>query len=457
MFISREEGSFRDSSGYVFYRDNNVFRTISWSYKEDFEEFHSSGLFNELVKKKLIVNYDIIDDNFLDSLEVYKIVKPDRIPFITYPFEWSFSQLKAAALLTLEIQLLALKYNFSLKDASAFNVQFIKKDPVFIDTSSFEKYSEGSPWVAYKQFCQHFLAPLLLSHYGFCEVNSLVKNSLDGINLKTASIILPYKSKFNLLAKIHIHWHSKVELKNASNQKIDKASLKVSKQKLINIITHLQEGIKKLDLKQETEWADYYQTCSYNESNLREKESIIETFLTEISPNCVLDLGCNEGVFSKIASKYSELVVATDFDDEVINRLYKSLNPDDKILPLIIDICNPTPFIGWNNKERKSFLNRVGNSNTTLALALIHHLAIGNNVPLNKLAEFFHVFSEILIIEFVPKEDSQTQKLLVTKEDIFSNYNLENFLNEFAKYYDIKSQVQISDSERIIFKMERKK
>ncbi len=453
MSILPEPGSFRDKDGFIFYKNENIYRAIHFSYKDTWELLNTAPFFTELIKENKLIGYKEEQDNF-GLKEVYKTLNVQKIPFISYPSEWNFVQLKKAALLTLAIQKKALANNFSLKDASAYNVQFIGSLPVFIDTLSFYKYKDGEPWQAYKQFCRHFLGPLLLWHYGYSEMKSLFINDIDGIPLSVSAKLLPFRSKFNLLAYTHIHLHSKFERKYSAEEKINTRNLNVSKAKSLAIIEHLEQGIKNLKIKKPaTNWTDYYETFSYSNEGYAIKKTFAEKCFLKIKGKLCVDLGANTGEFSQLASAHFDYVVACDSDVEVVNIIQAKKTAN--ILPLHIHLENPTPAFGWNNKERKAFMERIKGADLTMALALIHHLCIGNNVPLTKLAEFFAGISHFLLIEFVPKTDVQVKKILVTKKDIFTDYNIENFKICFGSYFQIIDQQMIPGSDREIFLMKR--
>lgn len=458
-----EHSSFRDKDATIIYFNEKVYRVIFNSYKENYDYLIKSGLYNLLVSENKIISHEEIQSSQLklfpiDLNFVYKIIEVNKIPFIIYPYEWSFEQLKQAALLTLEIQKKALSFNMTLKDASAYNIQFIGGKAIFIDTSSFEIYQEGHPWVAYRQFCMHFLAPLLLYYYKIPNAIKLLQLDVNGISLEFASKVLPTKSIINLTSLLHIHWHAKTENNNKQTSKKNLKNIKVSKDKLISIIDHLYESIKDLNVITNTEWTDYYKTFSYSDNSFNIKKTTIKNWLSYITNETIIDAGCNQGEFSVIASSFAKKVIAFDFDESVINKLFIKIKFDNinNIYPIVIDLSSPSPSIGWNNKERKSFIERLGNkNNTTLALALVHHLAISNNVPFIKQAEFFSFFSEDLIIEFVPKNDIQVSKLLVSRKDIFHDYNLENFIQSFSNYFTLKNKMELSDSERVLIHFKR--
>ncbi len=458
MSFTPHESSFRDNDSVILNYHNEVIRVIYTSYQPHFEAFENGGFMQQLIKEqKLIPHKDITSEiKEIETKEsIYKIIKPDYIPFISYPYEWSFSQLKQAAILTLDIQLEALKKDLTLKDATAYNVQFLNGKPLFIDTTSFEIYEPGKPWVAYKQFCQHFLAPLLLYKYGIPDAVKLAWSSIDGIPLTTVAKILPLKSRFNFFVWTHIHYHAKLELKYNSNQTFKDKKIVLSKSKLEAFLLFLKSGVEKLELPlSKTTWSNYYATFSYSEKTFDQKKEIVNQFLTNIKSDTILDVGCNTGEFSVIASKHAKQVIAIDFDYMVIENLFKIIQKKSikNITALIVDLSNPSPAIGWANTERASFYNRT-KYDTVLALAVIHHLAIGNNIPIANIVQLFASITNHLIIEFVPKTDPQTQKLLVTKKDIFTHYTLEEFKHQFEKHFTINSFEKLNDSDRVLFFM----
>lgn len=457
MTVKLEAGSFRDKAGFIFYSNSKVYRAIHTAYQTTFEKLIHSQLYSDLVKEGKLIAFgqETHPPELINTPNIYKVFEVPYLPFISYPSEWTFAELKRAALLTLHIQRKALENNFSLKDASAYNVQFIGRKAQFIDSLSFEEYIEGEPWIAYKQFCQHFLAPLLLAHYGYPEIKTLFQNYLDGIPLSLVSKLLPFRSRFSFLASTHIHLHARLENKHAGDKEFKPSKLKISKQRLISLLEHLEQGIKALTLKErKTNWSHYYDTCSYSPKGLATKKEFVKHHCLALKNSLCLDLGANSGEFSAIASEHFTHVIACDNDFEVLHDIEKKKIKN--LLCLQIDLNNPTPAYGWNGTERKSFIERIKHNDLTLALALLHHLCIGNNVPLPKLAQFFSEISGNLLIEFVPKNDVQVKKLLVTKKDVYTDYTLENFKLTFSEHFYFKAEVAIPDSDRILFLLTRK-
>lgn len=455
--------SFRDPSGFIFTQDDIIYRQVNHCFSHSYDNCAASGLYDKLVSRGLLVPHEeIIDNSVIGTDDCYKILKPLQIPFISYPYEWSFSQLKDAAMLTLRVQHEAMKHGFVLKDASAFNIQFLDAKPIFIDTLSFEPYIEGSPWVAYKQYCQHFLAPLALMAHTDIQLSSLLTSQIDGIPLSLASKLLPLRTRFNYALASHIHLHAKMQEDHSddasSNRNINKAkAARLSKQGMQALTESLAKVVDRLNWTMpETEWGNYYANTNYSDQAGRAKRELVESFLTEIPDDLriIQDFGANTGEFSLIAAKHCKLVISQDIDPAAVetNYLEHKTNGPVNILPLLQDFSSPSPAIGWGNAERSSFFERA-NCDALLVLALVHHLAINNNVPLDNIAQLFSRISKWLIIEFVPKSDSQVIRLLATREDIFVSYTQEGFEAAFARYFSIEKTAPVPDSDRILYLM----
>ncbi len=451
--------SFRDPSGFLFTRDGVLFRQVNRSYSSEYSTLMESGLYEKLVKARILIPHVEVEVPAADKSVAFKILQPERIPFISYPYEWAFSQLKDAALATLSLQKRALKAGMSLKDASAYNIQFHNGKALLIDTLSFENYQEGNPWVAYRQFCQHFLAPLALMAYVDIRLGQLLRVYIDGVPLDLASRLLPTRTRFNFGLLTHIHLHASAQRRYAGKA-VQKpgASKGMSKQSMIGLIESLENTVKKLKWNPAgTEWGDYYEITNYSDTAFDHKKDLVSKWLDQVNPGSVWDLGANTGVFSRLASGRGVTTLSFDIDPAAVEQNYCQVKSakERNILPLVLDLTNPSPALGWHNRERKSFTGRAP-ADMVMALALIHHLAISNNVPLPQLAEFFSDMGEWLILEFVPKADSQVQKLLASRLDIFNHYNRQEFESIFSVRFDLIESFQVRESERFIYLMRRK-
>jgi ribosomal protein L11 methylase PrmA len=450
-------GSFRDPSGYVYFRDGEIYRQVNGSYQKDYDRLVESGLYQKLVDGGLLIPHAEVGLEYAASERAYQVIKPQQIPFISYPYEWCFSELKDAALLTLEIQQRAVDSDMSLKDCSAYNVQFAGGKPVFIDTLSFEVYREGQPWVAYRQFCQHFLAPLALMSYVDIRLHRLLRVYLDGIPLDLASQLLPRRTQLNFGLLSHIHLHAKAQ-ERYSDSSVSSTNRRVGRTSFLGLIDSLRSTVGKLSWQAGgTEWHDYYDRTNYSSAAFDRKQQIVADMLDRITPTpqSVWDLGANEGLFSRIASNKGIRTISFDIDPAAVetNHLQNREAEQGDLLPLVLDLTNPSPGIGWANQERMSLIER-GPADTAMALALIHHLAISNNLPFSKIADFLSKICHTLIIEFVPKSDSQVQRLLSSREDIFTEYDQATFEAEFGKVFSIEHREPIRETERTLYLME---
>ena len=451
--------SFRDPSGFLFHDRGVLYRQVNRSYREDFDHFINSGLYSSLIDAGLLVVHEEVTLPPAEPLECYKILRPDPLPFISYPFEWSFSQLQDAALTTLQIQKKSLEYGMSLKDSTAYNIQFREGKPLLIDTLSFERYSEGRPWKAYRQFCQHFLAPLALSSYTDIRLSQLLRIHLDGIPLDLASRLLPYRTRFRFSLLTHLHLHAKAQT-HFANKPVRQVRRSISRRAFLGLIENLESCVSTLSwTPPQDEWASYYEDTNYSGEAFRHKEQLVSEFLDRISPkpNIIWDLGSNTGFFSRLAASRGMTTIAFDQDPACVERNYRVCRQkeDTNILPLWVDLTNPSPNLGWHGRERLSLLERAF-PDAILALALIHHLAIANNLPLSRLAGFFGELCRSLIIEFVPKTDSQVQRLLASREDVFPDYTQKSFEQAFSRYFEIRMVSKIRQTERMLYQMERK-
>lgn len=455
LITERSPASFRDPSGFVFRRDGVLYRQIHASYEPHYQRLRLSGLYDELVAEGLLVAHDEVSPEIGLTPEAVRVLRPMPIEMISYPYEWCFGQLRDAALLTLELQQRAMKRGLGLKDASAYNIQFQAGRPVLIDTLSFATYQEGQPWIAYLQFCQHFLAPLLLMAHVDARLGRLLAIHLDGIPLDLVSRLLPKRTWLRPSTLLHIHLHARSIAKHG--RRIPKGRQRVSRGSLEALLGNLHTTIQHLDWKPKgTQWVCYEEEHAYAEEGLQEKRRVVAQYLQQLQPKTVWDLGGNVGTFSRVAAEAGALVVAVDSDVGALEVLYRRLRRDEegRILPLLADLTNPSPGLGWAHRERASLVER-GPADCLLALALIHHLAISGNLPLPLIAEWFASIGRALIVEFVPKEDPQAQRLLSGRTGMFAGYTREAFQVAFTPHFRILRTQRVRGTERELFLMER--
>lgn len=454
---SRDDASFRDPSGFVFRRDNVLYRQVNRSYQADYDLLIGSGLYRSLVDDGWLIPHAEVDLVPLDPEPAYKVLRPERIPFISYPYEWCFGQLKDAALRTLAIQRRAIEYGMTLKDGSAYNIQFRDGRPVLVDTLSFEAGREGEPWVAYRQFCQHFLAPLALMSLTDVRLNQLTRTNIDGVPLDLASRLLPWQSRLRPALAIHIHLHAKLQSARGRGPARPDAR-RFGRRALLGMVDHLDAAIRRLHWEPSgTTWAGYYQDHTYTDAALDRKEQLVGTYLDRSRPARAWDLGANTGRFSRVAAARGIATIAFDIDPGCVELNYREVtrHGEARLLPLLLDVTNPSPASGWHNRERDSLLGRAP-VDAVLALALIHHLAIANNIPLSRIARFLHQIGRWILIEFVPKCDPQVARLLASRKDVFPDYHQHEFERCFRTYFAIEASEMLPDSQRVLYLMRRR-
>jgi len=343
----RSGASFRDPSGFLFVRDGTLFRQVNQSYRATFDQLEQSGLYTELVEAGLLIPHALADVAPAEPKAAALVLRPDPVAFISYPYEWSFSQLQDAALATLDLQQRALARGLSLKDASAYNIQFHRGRPVLIDTLSFEVYREGDPWVAYRQFCQHFLAPLALMSRRDIRLGQLLRLSIDGVSLDLAVRLLPWKARLNLGLLTHLYLHAASQRRFAGAEvRTAQGTRRVSRTGFLGLIDNLRRTVAGLRWDPgRTDWAGYETMHNYSPSALEAKRRLVAEYLERARPSSLWDLGANTGAFSRLASDRGIATISFDVDPSAVETNYRSVRASGEanLLPLLIDLTNPSP------------------------------------------------------------------------------------------------------------------
>jgi hypothetical protein len=446
--------SFRDPSGYVFRDEGEVRRAVHESYRTHYEQLMESGLYGKLTEKGWLVIHEEVSMPEGLGEGIFKVLRPEQVPMISYPYEWCFSALKDAALATLAVQEMALAHGMTLKDANAYNIQFLRGRPVLIDTLSFEVREAGAPWVAYRQFCQHFLAPLALMARTHVAAGRMSREFLDGIPLDVAAKMLPWRSRLNLGLFTHIHLHSRQQRRFGMQPKSAGKKPQISELGMRGIIDSLRSTVKKLQYRPDgTEWGDYYENTNYSDNAFTAKSKTVTAMIAAVGPKVVWDVGANDGMFSRLAAEQGIETVAFDIDPAAVEKNYRRMKAkkETTLLPLVLDVTNPSPGLGWAGEERSTIEAR-GPADLVMALALVHHLAISNNVPLEMIADYLVRLGPNLIVEFVPKSDSQVEHLLCSRKDIFPDYTLDGFKAAFASKYELEDAVAVEGSDRTLLR-----
>jgi SAM-dependent methyltransferase len=454
-------GSFRDPRGYVARNEKGeIYRSIKSSGFDAYQSAETSGLYQHLFTNKMLIEHTPVDiTEFDQSLDAKAILHHTCIPFISYPYEWCFEQLKSAALLQLEIYLECLNFNQTLTDATAFNIQFMGADPVFIDTLSFTPYKNGMFWKGQQQFADQFLNPLLLSAYTGLAFNDAYRGSMQGISPEIIRKTLPLHKKISFKYLNYIFLPAISDKKMALESSREKRTIKGSlpKEGFRFILKQLYNWIDSLEnYNVKSLWSDYTGNRTYNDETLTEKVEFITAAIGQSKPKLLLDIGCNTGEFSLLAVKAgAEYVVGIEYDHLAVSKAYKAAQKSEgKFLPIYQNILNPSPAQGWASEERESFKSRLS-TDFSLSLAVIHHIVFSGNVPLDRALNYITELASEGIIEWVPKNDPMVEVLLQNRDDIFDSYNEDYFvecLNQLG--FSIKSSKKLANG-RVLYHYSR--
>jgi SAM-dependent methyltransferase len=453
--VERAPGSLRDPAGAVVFMDGQVTRVVRKSHAVHYDRLMSTGLYDALVSAGLLVSHVDVPVPAGLGDGIHRALRPQAIPFISYPYEWCFSQLKDAALVTLRAQEIAVRHGMTMKDASAYNVQFLNGRPVLIDTLSFEALEAGQPWLAYRQFCQHFLGPLWLMSKRDPRFGQASRAFLDGFPLDMVSRTLPGRAFLRPGLATHIRLHAALQSRDSAGSPARPGKTRLSRSGMIGLIDSLIGTVSSLKLASPRGgWSSYYGGDSYSAEALESKERAVEALLQRARPELVWDFGANTGRFSRIAARGGSRVIAFDSDHGAteIDYLHCKEENQTHILPLVQDLTNPSAPNGWASSERMGLIER-GPADLVLALALIHHLAIGSGVPLEVVASFFRRVGRWLIVEFVPPDDPRAVLLMSTRKSDFSRYNEQEFRSAFESVMTIEQRVPIQGTARVLYLM----
>lgn len=456
-----ERGSFRDPESRVFYSGGDVYRSLSAEGLEDFRAVAATGFWEKFQADGSIVATELVEGTAdLPETMVKQsagVLRHERIPFVSYPYEWPFSMLKRAALLQLDLTLAALEEDMILKDATPYNVQFKGSKPVFVDVGSFERVREGEPWAAYRQFCMLYLYPLLLQSVKDFDPRALLRGNIDGITPAQMRRLVSFRDRFRKGFYLNVFLHAKLEAKHGDRGKEVKDEVKKAGFKKELIVANVRR-MRKLVAGLEWDpppgvWVAYGERNSYSDDDARRKDEFIREVATSQRWGLTWDIGCNNGRYSRIAAEGSDHVLSVDYDQGPIELLHRTLDEegDEKILTLTMNLADPSPGLGWRGVERKPLPDR-GKPDLLLALALIHHVTIAANVPVQEFVDWLATLETSLVIEFPTREDVMVRTLLGPKrEGLHPDYERENFERLLAEKFDIERSERLESGTRLLY------
>ena len=452
-------GSFRDRDGRVYHFNGRVFRGLSSTALESFRQLRQQDFYQELAKAGKLIGTREISDEEIPLPEDVKnqwagFLEHDCVPVISYPYEWTFSMLRDAAALQLHLVERSVSNDFTLKDATPYNIQFIDKKPVFIDIPSFEPLRQGEPWAGYRQFCEMFLFPLLLQSYKRCNFQPFMRSSINGVDVQTAAALFGFRDRFRKGVLGHVWLQSKMDRRYGGSSENVRSNLKsagFNQELILANVRKMQKLIKGLVWEATgSEWGDYAEFHNYSAQDHQQKEAFVQNAIESEKPANVWDIGCNTGQFSRIAAAGCRQVVAMDIDHVAVERLYSDPDTPDNILPLVQNLADPSPNWGWRNRERGDLPSR-SQPDMILCLALIHHIVISANIPLPDFIEWLAGLTDRLVIEYVSRSDDKVKTLLRNKEDKYQDYSREGLESALADFFEIKRMEEVNRGDRILY------
>ncbi|MFC6023561.1 methyltransferase [Plantactinospora solaniradicis] len=466
--LRADPGSFRDPANRILYADGQVLRGLGPQAAEDWQALIGTEFFPRLIAEGKICGTEALDPQTVPASQTGQwstVLRHERIPFVSYPYEWSFAMLRDAALLHLEILRTAVPAGFTTKDGSAYNLQWRGAEPVFIDIGSFEPARDGEPWAGYRQFCQTMLYPLLMQAHLGLDFQPWLRSQIDGLEAGQLRKLFGGTRRFRAGVLKHVHLHDAMQNRYAGSstgavrEQLRDAGF--SRELVSATLRAIDKLVRRLDWQPpQSHWSGYRETCTYSDADREQKERFVATALTEAGrPGLVLDLGANDGTYSRLAARHADYVVAVESDPAVVDQLYRRLSADGerRILPLVMDLADPSPGGGWRGVERASFAARA-DADGVLALAVVHHLAIGRNVPLPEILDWLVGLMPTagtdgrLVVEFVHPDDPMAVRLLANKPaGLFPDYHREEFERLLAQRCTIVRRTELPSGTRTLY------
>ena len=465
-----DPASFRDRSARVFLHQQQILRAVTADGLSDWQFAESLPFVRRAMSEGRLIPTQIATDVItppaadLNATEFAGVLRHERLPLISYPYEWCFSMLRDAALLQLSLMQESLAEGAILKDASPFNIQFRGVQPIFIDTSSLTRIRDGRPWDGYQQFCQMFLFPLMLQAYRGVDFHPFLRGRLAGIETTQMASLMSIRDLFRRGVFSHVWLHSRLSRsdipESSKNQRTEvpqslgragfQSSLIASN---VRALTRIVRGLKWR--RDHSMWSHYDSQPSPVQKDGAAKEAFVRQSLSGKRWKQVWDIGCNLGRYSRIAAEHADVVLAMDADHVTIDRLYQDLKTETgtRVTPLVMNLADPSPSLGWRCLERTPLPDR-SRPDLILCLAVIHHLVFRENLLLEDVINWLAGLNASLIIEYIDREDPQLQSLLANRDDQFTDYNLSSFTRLLSRRFRTLQQATLPSTTRQIFFVE---
>ena len=454
-----EPGSFRDPDTRVFRHEGSVYRCLSARALADWMRLADTRFFAESTTQgRLIPTRQVADRGELPHLDPAwaAVLRHDRLPAVSYPHEWSFGMLKDAALLQLDLTLAALDERMTLKDATPFNVQWIGARPTFIDIGSFTAYEAGAPWAGYRQFCETFLYPLFLQAYRNIPFHPWLRGRLDGMTAAECRSCLSARDYLRPGVLAHVALQARAQARYEDADADVGAQLRAAgfgAALIRNNVARLRRTVARLLWRpSRSTWSDYQRVLTYDDADLERKGAFVRRVLGTRCWPLVWDIGCNTGIYSRMAAEHADYVLALDADHLVIDRLYEALKAEGTpaILPLVADVADPSPGLGWRGRERGPLADRAA-PDLILCLALAHHIVIGRNVPLADFVDWLGEFEAEVVVEIVDRGDPMVERLLRNRRGQAIEYSGAAARAVLERHFDIVTHETMESGTRTLY------
>ncbi|MDP8956829.1 MAG: class I SAM-dependent methyltransferase [Actinomycetota bacterium] len=455
-----EPGSFRDWDSRVFYDDGRVLRVLSDEGLRDWLALAESSLFADAVVEGKVVGTSRLSSAAAPETLVGRaaaVLEHERLPFVSYPYEWPFSMLRDAAVLQLELLRRAVAEGLMMKDASSYNVQWRGATPVFVDVGSFTRLAEGEPWQGYRQFCMLFLNPLLLQAYKGIPFQPWLRGKLAGISPGEARSVMSSRDLLRRGVLTHVALHARLERRHGETDRDVKRELRAAGFRtdlIVANVRRLERLVRGLEWRPHvSEWSEYGATTSYTAADAARKEAFVREIVHSRRWSLVWDIGCNDGRHARIAAENAQYVIGLDADAAIAEGLYRSLRAERaaRILPLVVDVTDPSPALGWAGRERQTLAER-GTPDLTLCLAVLHHVALAGNVPVPSFLSWLHGLETALVIEFATREDPRVARLLARKRPgAHPDYDRGPFERALAERFHVERSEALGGRTRVLY------
>jgi len=445
-----DPGSFRDPASHVVFEGDRVLRLLDqrgldgWNALSNTKFFERATGDGRLIESKLV---DSPDGGSAAALE------HPKVPFISYPYEWTFSMLKDAALLQLDLLAEALADGITIKDATPFNIQFVDGRPVFIDIGSFEEYAAGEPWIGYRQFTRQFLFPLMLRAEAGVPFQPWLRGNPEGPTAGDVRRLLGFWQRLKPANLMHVSLQARMEERmSGAAVRNELKTAGFSADLILANVKKLRKLVDGFTWSGSGEGWIEYQSCTHVGRDRESKGAFLRQALDTHRPGRVLDMGANDGHFSKLAAESGAVAIAVDGDEPVLDALYRQ---GSRVSIVLTDLTNPSPSQGWAGEERPGLIARA-QPDLVVAYGLIHHLIYTASIPPPAVIEWLAGLGCPVVVEFVAAEDEMVAKLTANKmeAELHPGRTQSDFETLVAPHFETLATESLGNGTRALYSLQ---